>query len=858
MSTSWIVLKFGGTSVARADNWPKILEIFKNRVADGYRLLVVHSALAGVSDRLARCIDQAQKFDPAREIAWLESVHTKLLLELNVKTDCIKSLLAELTLLFQEIHGNSHVDDKTHAQIMAYGELLSTTISSYYLRSHGLDISWQDARSLLQCQSTDTRNPRSQRLSASCNFAAEPELQAQLSQQKKIIVTQGFIAADSHGETVLLGRGGSDTSAAYFAAKLQALRLEIWTDVPGLFTANPKSVSTARQLHTLDYSEAQEIASCGGKILHPRCIGPVRHHNIPLHVFALNNELSGGSIISEVSDPGVDHVKAIAVRKGITLVSMESISMWHQAGFLADAFTIFKQHGFSVDLISTSQTNVTISLDPSENILDKKALDDLKNNLSTISSVKIIPDCAAVSLVGRRIRTILHQLGPAMQLFAEHRIYLLNQASNDLNFTVVVDEDQSERLLKKLHRILIGNNRNKKTMGPTWEEIVHGTLPSPNRNPSWWRSEQAQLLSIAHDESPSYVYHGPSIDHAIGEMRSLTAVDTLFYAIKANPHPKILKRVFTAGLGFECVSPGELDRVFSLFPKIDPKRVLFTPNFAPKDEYIDAFSRGVHVTLDNIHPAHHWPEVFAGQKIIIRVDPGHGGGHHKYVRTTGEQSKFGISISELAQLKSLLLPIKTSVYGIHAHSGSGITDYDNWRQVADTLVQASEIFDHCRFLNLGGGLGISETPSEHGLNMNAMNQSLLEFKKEYPKLQLWMEPGRFLVARAGVLLCRINQTKTKGNNHYVGVNAGMNTFIRPALYGAYHDIVNLTRLDDNTAHSVNIVGSICETGDILGVDRMLPLCKEQDILLIANTGAYGAVMASNYNLRKPAREVFLE
>jgi diaminopimelate decarboxylase/aspartate kinase len=132
-----------------------------------------------------------------------------------------------------------------------------------------------------------------------------------------------------------------------------------------------------------------------------------------------------------------------------------------------------------------------------------------------------------------------------------------------------------------------------------------------------------------------------------------------------------------------------------------------------------------------------------------------------------------------------------------------------------------------------------------------------ELKAAYPQYELWLEPGRYVVAEAGVLLANVTQTKGKGDVRYVGIATGMNSLIRPALYGAYHEIANLTRLGEPSAHIVNVVGPICETGDKLGTDRLLPECNEGDVLLIANAGAYGRVMSSNYNLRAPAPEFVL-
>src|SRR5690606_28198904 len=155
-------------------------------------------------------------------------------------------------------------------------------------------------------------------LSATCNFDPDPTLQAEWSRGAKVWITQGFIASDDHGDTVLLGRGGSDTSASYFAAKLSALRLEIWTDVPGMFSANPRTVPTARLLRALEYDDAQEIASSGAKVLHPRCNMPVKQHGIPLHVFETQAPKLEGTVITTQGGNGEAQVKAVTIKKGIT------------------------------------------------------------------------------------------------------------------------------------------------------------------------------------------------------------------------------------------------------------------------------------------------------------------------------------------------------------------------------------------------------------------------------------------------------------------------------------------------------------------------------------------------------------
>jgi diaminopimelate decarboxylase/aspartate kinase len=312
-----------------------------------------------------------------------------------------------------------------------------------------------------------------------------------------------------------------------------------------------------------------------------------------------------------------------------------------------------------------------------------------------------------------------------------------------------------------------------------------------------------------------------------------------------------------AGFGFECVSPGELDHIRHLFPDLPTERLLYTPNFAPKSDYLHGFSAGAMVTIDNLHPLKHWPKIFEGRSILLRIDPGKGRGHHAHVRTAGRQSKFGIAPEDLDAVRAAVASAGATVVALHAHAGSGILSPDAWAETAAFLASVAADMPTVTALDLGGGLGIAEKPGQRPLDLEQVNQSLLDFKAQHPHLKLWMEPGRYLVAHAGVLLAKVTQIKTKGDVKYVGVETGMNSLLRPALYGAYHPIHNLSRQGDTCTDRVHIVGPICETGDVLGHARHLPKTVEGDVMLIGNTGAYGRSMSSEYNLRAPAIELIL-
>lgn len=857
-SSRWVVMKFGGSSVSTAENWATIAGLIRRRIENGLQPLIVHSALRGVSNALIDHIDKAVSGAPDDGLSGIRKQHMELAAQLGVDGgELLQESLHELEQLFAGVRLVREISVRVRVRIMAIGELMSTRLGVAYLNSVGIDTEWLDARDLLTSTNRNAAQRTRDYLTATCDHNADPELQGRLASYGKVILTQGFIARNRNGETVLLGRGGSDTSAAYFAARLQATRLEIWTDVPGMFSANPRLVPSARLLVALRYDEAQELASAGSSVLHPRCISPLRPHGIPLFIRCTMAPHISGTVISPVTDEVEPQVKGICVRENISLISMDSVGMWHEVGFLARAFAIFSEHGVSVDFVSTSETNVTVSIDTSDGIVPPDVQDALLSELNDLCRAHLISDCAAVSLVGRKIRTILPRLAPALEVFEEEKIHLMTQAANDLNLSFVIGRDQSQRLVSKLHATVIRSSGGSPAFGASWEALFKDDVVGGHSPDAWWMTRRPELLALAGKQLNAYVYDRASVSAAARSLLDLGNVDRVLYAVKANFNAELLRALDKEGVDFECVSPGEVDWLEEVLPDLDQQRILFTPNFAPREEYAWALKKGLQVTLDNLHPLDKWPELFHGSKLFIRIDPGQGRGHHEHVKTAGVHSKFGVPRFELDELEKLVRSAGAEVIGIHAHSGSGVSDPETWRNVASELVKVAARFPAVRFIDLGGGLGIPEKPGDKPFDLERMNTTLGEIKAAYPQYQLWIEPGRYLVARAGVLLTRVTQVKGKGDMRYIGVGTGMNSLIRPALYGAYHEIVNLTKLDEAPSETVTVVGPICETGDRLGTDRLLPPSEEGDVILIANAGAYGYVMSSYYNRREVAPEVVI-
>lgn len=852
----FVVVKFGGTSVSSLANWRNIQGVLNKRLQAGLIPVVVHSALSGITDLLEKLLRQSVQNDATGVLQEIQARHESLCAEMGMPMpESVSVLLEELKRLSAGIAMLAESGPKVRARVLSHGELMATRIGEAWLKSQGVAVEWVDARQILSAQSRVGNNQEAEILSATCDYSVNPDWQTRLNKPGSVFITQGFIASNDEGQTVLLGRGGSDTSGSYLAALLNARRLEIWTDVPGMFSANPRSEPKARLLRQLHFDEAQEIASSGAKVLHPRCIAPVRQAGIPLYVYATQlPEIEGTHISEQPLDYDRPQVKAIAVKKDITLISMESPGMWHQVGWLADVFQVFKALGLSVDLVSTSETNVTVSLDPSANALSEVAINELLETLTPLARTQVIGPCAAISLVGRHLRSIVDELAEALKLFADTEVYLISQAANDLNFTLVVEQAKADDLVHDLHDKLIQADPQDPILGPSWDELFEPTapaLPEP-----WWLCKREQLLALMAQHSEAYIYDEATIQQRARELKALP-VGEIHYAMKANFNPEVLKTLHAEGIGFECVSIGEIEQVLTVIPSVKPSNILYTPNFASRDELSKAIKLSVQVTLDSLYPLEHWPEIFKGVKLFIRIDTGKGHGHHAKVKTAGEHTKFGVPVSEVAELKRLVSQAGADVVGLHAHTGSGHFEVSAWQQVAHTLLVVRREFPTVKVIDLGGGLGVPSVPSEPSIDLKAFKEMLDGLNAQYPEVMFWLEPGRFLVAESGVLATRVTQVKGKGHRQYLGLSTGMNSLIRPALYDAHHEIVNLSRIQEPSVVRYDVVGPICESADVLGKARFLPESFENDVILLLTAGAYGRAMASHYNLRPPAVELLL-
>jgi len=487
-----VVLKFGGTSVATPQNWHVIRDVLLRRLEDGARPIVVVSALAGVTNRLEGIVAALRSRSPdlQQRYAEVRALHEGLADQLGLDDrEGFEGVLRSLAALLGRAGGEEGVSDALHARILAHGELASSHLGCAWLRKSGLPVDWQDARSWLAAddgQEGETFHPY---LSVACAYALDPSLRQEvLRKPHAVTITQGFIARNAAGETVLLGRGGSDTSASYVATKVGAAEVEIWTDVPGVFTADPGKLDGARLLPHVTYDEAEAFASSGAKVLHPRCIGPLREHGIPLSIHWTRRPAFVGT---RVDDQGRERgIKGVGLRENLCLLTLEHVGSHQQAHFLSELMACLDRLGITPDLLTNGHDGVQITLDPASSPGLATCLPRLIQDLSARGHVAVKSGVSAVSLVGYELRACLDQLGRFLGVLGPVELSMLAPSADGDSLTFVTLPAQALALHRSFHEALLEAPGG--ICGPTWlalksEEAataVPQARPLPSVSPS--------------------------------------------------------------------------------------------------------------------------------------------------------------------------------------------------------------------------------------------------------------------------------------------------------------------------------------------------------------------------------------
>ncbi|EJM7852449.1 lysine-sensitive aspartokinase 3 [Vibrio parahaemolyticus] len=439
------VAKFGGTSVANFEAMSRCATIIEN---NPNTRLVVSSACSGVTNILVELANGVQDQEHRAELLKnLAEIHDSILAQLEDATEAsseVYGILDTVTSLAEaaSIQANTKLTD----HLVACGELMSTHILAQLMRERGINAVRFDIREVLR---TDDNFGR-----------AEPNVEAiaQLAREKliplcldSVVITQGFIGSDEEGNTTTLGRGGSDYSAALIAEGVKASGLEIWTDVPGIYTTDPRIAPKASPIPEISFSEASEMANFGAKILHPSTLVPALRHDIPVFVGSSKEPEKGGTWIRHQVESS-PLFRALALRCNQTMVTLRSANMFHAYGFLAKVFEILAKHKISVDLITTSEISVSLTLDQTDTSGGAPQLPQAaREELEELCKVEVEHDLCLVALIGNKMS---ERKGYAKQVFGtleDLNLRMICYGASPHNLCFLVNESVAKQAIQKLH-----------------------------------------------------------------------------------------------------------------------------------------------------------------------------------------------------------------------------------------------------------------------------------------------------------------------------------------------------------------------------------------------------------------------
>lgn len=373
-----------------------------------------------------------------------------------------------------------------------------------------------------------------------------------------------------------------------------------------------------------------------------------------------------------------------------------------------------------------------------------------------------------------------------------------------------------------------------------------------------------QLLKVAKKYgTPLFVYDGDLIKQRYNELYDFIKWPRLkiFFAMKANYNVAILKLLLNEGASLDTVSPGDVLLALKVgFPK---NRILYTANNLTDKEMKMVADKGILMNIGSLSRLEKYGKAYPNSEVCLRFNPEVIAGAFEKIQTAGALTKFGILMDDISKVKKIIKKYNLKVIGLHSHTGSGIAETEKFITAMKQLMSVGkkENFPDLRFMDFGGGFKVPYSPDEHRIDYVAFGKEIVKIFSKYcqeyeRELELYFEPGKYIVAEAGYLLTEVNTIKNNRGRIIVGTNTGFPQIIRPSYYGAYHHIVNLSNFRGEKA-KYDIFGNICEGGDVLGREREIAQIREGDILSIQNAGAYCYSMGGVYNLRPMPSEVLV-
>ena len=446
-----IVMKFGGTSVANFEAITRTIFIIGGRLDQ--KPVVVVSALSKVTDLLYRISDAAASKDLPQTrdlLCQLRKRHIDLTEELLAQSMLKEEAVARVNELCDSLEGIAmavcslgELSDRNKAVIISTGEYLSSTIISYAMNAKGIRTQWVDARTMMITSESYLKGEPDMDAIAT----KVPGVIAQAYEGMDAVITQGFVGVTSEGRPTVLGRGGSDYSASLIGMAIDAERIEIWTDVDGVRTADPRYVQNTKSLEQISFEEAAEMAHFGAKVLHPLTIEPAVRKNIPIYVLNSMNPSGKGTAIlrNELIEDGV---KSVSFKENIRVINIFSTKMINTSGFLRRVFEIFSESKVSVDLISTSEANISVTVDATQNI------DAVVEELSEFADVIVDDDKSQVSVIGKNIVKLNGMLKKTFTPLKKCNVYMISQGASFVNISFVVDREELIEVVRDLHHHL--------------------------------------------------------------------------------------------------------------------------------------------------------------------------------------------------------------------------------------------------------------------------------------------------------------------------------------------------------------------------------------------------------------------
>ncbi len=437
-----VVMKFGGTSVGSAQRIQVVYEIVKSKRS--LTPIVVVSAVGGITDQLIALAKQSVHL--TSDVSSILEKHERILSELHLPMTLLNSEFEELTKVLETIHAQKELTKKLLDHVVSFGERMSARIVAAYFTTQGLCAQAYDAYDIGMLTDSNFTDANVKELTY-IQIQQHPAWR-----EKEIIpIITGFIAKNEKGEITTLGRGGSDYTAAIVGAALHVSEIQIWTDVNGIMTSDPRIVKNAKSIDTISFVEASELAYFGAKVLHPKTILPAMKKDIPVVVLNTYEPSHPGTRIVRKGEITEAVVKAISSKKNITVLRVVSSRMLDAYGFLAKIFNVFEKYGIVVDMIATSEISVSITIDRTD------CLNTLIEELEQLGNVEYHDQRAIICIVGKQMKSDLGLVGKIFTICGQEQVNveMISQGASQVNTSFIVKNSEADRIVNALHRTLI-------------------------------------------------------------------------------------------------------------------------------------------------------------------------------------------------------------------------------------------------------------------------------------------------------------------------------------------------------------------------------------------------------------------